>query len=301
MHMLTSNHYNYIITYLQGMFGEFLADQISQDQAFIDNSTSTSHRKNNRHAYRGTIRHLYKELTIGAYPKHDLAALGFNVGPPYYVPCTEKQVKFIDYATRNKSSVDLTHFYWPDHTHLINIPRHKKVFFYVKPEQVPYPFVMGALKAWAKKFNSISLDTNYGRIQDRVKVKEGHILLIDRYLFNSCYKSTEMREFIEEAYNLYYTRATHGYEERYRKDGWIYLNPMDLMTNPKDNIELWQNAFNMKQPLNDINLISNHLRNEQLIFKAFKKSSKQLFESDWKNQLSIHLNNISVLKRYKTF
>lgn len=139
---------NYIVTYLQGMFAEYLASIIAFDPNYIRPTFSYNLRTTNRFSYNDVIRHHYNSLKIITNASKDTIAIGhIHDDPPYYIPCNQAQIEGIEKDTQGGNNITLTHLYWPEQTHLINIPRHQKVFFYVNPDQVLFVFLMGVLKA----------------------------------------------------------------------------------------------------------------------------------------------------------
>lgn len=117
--------------------------------------------------------------------------------------------------------------------------------------------------------------------------------MIDRYLFNSGFADNQIREFLEYTYSLYYQRAIFGHKKESRLDGWLYVNPMDLITDPKKHTEEWMDVFKMKRPFDNFDLFLYNEKNKQLLFKNFGMNFETLCKSDWLDLTTKILQNVS--------
>jgi hypothetical protein len=300
---------NYLVAYLQGMFAEFLAIHINKDPNFVAPTQRAFFPVSNRYMHTDIIRMLSGGQRTLDNTFQIMQSVGYpNNHPPYYTKYSNSVVAAIDKATTNHSCCTLTHFYWPDQTHLINIPRLKNVFFFVEPENVPFVFIMAVIKVWkhgpgkqiareifqrVTPYGSVDLINRISAIEDfRPKI-------IDEYLFNTGFRDDEIGLFLKECYSYYYQRAIIGSSGSYKLDNWIYLDPYKLVTKPKAHMDEWKEKLNLSRDLDGLGLLMYNQKNKQLIYNELGMSYEQLMQEDWMGILQRYLEKHSFFFNYE--
>lgn len=287
------NQRNFLVSYLQGMFAEFLAIQISKDENFYSAIRASSAQKINRYYHHDVLRELTSGYATANQLFHILSSIGYpEDNQPYYPKLKASNIEVFMDIVKSKNSISLTHFYWPHQTHLIDIPNVQLVNYYVEPEEVLFPFLMGVLKAWIVPFDTknilSSVNISYQELDTLKKLglnDTDEITLFDIYVLQSGHKDSSIERFVDEAYSYYYQRAIVGCSRSHKLDNWLYLNPYQLTSDPKNNVELWKDQLGMAKCLDVKALHLYHLKNEQLIRNYFRKPYQQLIEGDWKQTL----------------
>lgn len=315
----------YLVSYLGGMFGEFLGTQIAKDVNYWDAVRDYSHAGSNRFIYRDVLRGAAGNVfSLSNMPEHTGTSMGFQTPAlTRYHQFPEREIEYLDNLLKPKNVITFTHFFWPEST--VNLRRVKRVQFVSNPEDVLLPYLMAVLKVWpalpytpqsdnaspASRLNYIRprqfIDVHvaayasrkhpdvYKLVKTIVKDNEWNVPMLNWLMLER--NILDLEEWITKSYDAYFARAINV--DFYGAENWTILNCCDLIQDPGAHVEEWRDKLDMANVM-DVSEIEKYQQNNlALIEKHFGMPYEELKKSDFKKHILNHVQKFDKLKRIK--
>lgn len=279
---------NYILSYLGGMHGEFLASLISNDENFYGGNVSDNKKTNRYH---------YEDVTY----KHGLSRFKtvFNElnypGTPVSVVSNETK-DLIATEFNEKNLILLTHIY--KDPSIFGIENQIPVRLYCGEEYIKLVILLALIKSWTSEWKIEPYEINY--FFGNTNLNNFQLKFKDKIEQNKkCYGFERLllsKKIFSYDFRLFFFRYLAIYKEANRiamnqlDPQWKYINVENLIYKTDKVMHEWKKLFNLKQDLPADEILKYHEKNLSLINDIFGKK-----------YLNFDHNLIKEIKNYVNF
>ncbi len=199
----------------------------------------------------------------------------------------ENVSKEITEYTQDKNLLLNTHYHAAEP---LPFPNTKKVRLVGNNEHCLLTYLMFLSKVCTQYFNITERYINNS--MENVDANKMNNLILDQQVsqlsFNAYLLGKTEEEFVIEDYNSYIS----GNSKRF--PGWDYLDPNDLFFNTENTIGIWQDYFDMQNPMDSSILEMYHENNLKLIETTFNIKYTDMLEHGWQSSV------LEFTEKYKT-
>lgn len=263
----------FLISYLGGLHGEFLAKLISQDQNYY--AVESRSVENNKHQYFDPLylNNIFIKLSLNH----------FNYPNRYrknYKLVTDEQRQSIDLNYSEKNLCVLTHI-WQSDLQIFNLPRLKPIRLYCDNDYLLFAFYMAIIKAWILPFPVKDQDLEFliSKVDILTKPYVEKILerrsyfWIERLAISK--KQFDLNVLIKFYFNNIYKQSNTDAQNK-KHSGWEYLDVGSLMKDPETHQSIFRDSLNLSTNMPVEKISDYHRTNLSLIENKFNLTYSRL-------------------------
>lgn len=275
------------------MFGEFICRQISKDSNYWNPVYSKVYEPLNKHLFISKL-----NMDYGIWSNE----FGYNLGGDYdnhpWISVSDDTRKRIEKEMNTKHDIIRSHAFFPGMT--ANLPRLKKIRFYVEPDDIDYILYMCMIKcSMAINFdpdpssdfarNALRKYNKFPDLEQKFMDNFSEVIEAEWYMMMLGIDNTQ------DYSALKYKVMNEFNDKRELFPDWIYLNPLSLLRNPETHVKEWQEIFDMHGSF-DIDLIKKYMEsNDNLIKETFGMEYTELKKHDSVSVMAETLNKLLVI------
>lgn len=250
----------FLLSYLGGMHGEFLAGLITANDNFYRKGMSQTV-ETNRYHYSDPL----LSLCINIKPVNNKENYPKLSESNYIISETEKQR--IDQSFNEKNLLVLTHAFGS--SDMFNLPRRKLIRLYSSDEYAKRCLILAIVKSWVVKY-----PTTRTELLDFLSSKKIPNHYVKKIFDRGYFYWFERIALTKSALNLdrFVADHFHIYRESNRNvksaENWLYLDVEKLIKDPFNTANLWKNIFNITD-LDCAAIEEYNIRNIELIDSTF--------------------------------